>query len=117
MIRINKIFKTFFMVFVLVFLLSGCSSEANTDDDKDPIDEKNPNGQVDYEDPGDDTNPPTGAGEAPDLFVSVMLNELYNGDGHAYTLTIDAAGFYSIKSIGDLDLEGSLSTLEGAYVS
>jgi hypothetical protein len=98
-----------------MILLTGCSSETNDNDSsKDPADVKDP---TDLIDPEDDYVPTEGTGRATDLLVGVKLDEVYNGDGIAYTLTIDAAGFYSIKSIGDIDLEGTLSDFLGRYVS
>ena len=100
-----------FMLFTMI-LLTGCSTETNDEDsDKNPTDVKDPS------DPLDDDDPIVETGGATDLLVGVMLNEVYNGDGLAYSLTIDAAGFYSIKSIGDIDLEGTLSDLSGGFVS
>ena len=110
-----------FLLLIATFLLTGCSSESNDDDSpKNPGDSNNPVDVVEPDgddDDDDDDDPVVDTGGATDLSVGVMLNETYNGDAIAYSLTIDSAGFYSIKSIGDIDLEGTLSDLSGGFVS
>ena len=108
--------KKVLLIFILfmMILLTGCSSKTNDDDSsKNPADVKDPTDLIDTE----DDDPIVDTGGATNLVVGVKLNEVYNGDGMAYSLTIDAAGFYSIKSIGDIDLQGALSDLSGGYVS
>jgi len=110
--------KRILLVFLLIttILLTGCGSDTDDGGNDNPKDPAEVNDPTDLIDPGDD-DLIVDTGAATNLIVGVKLDEVYNGDPMAYSLTIDASGFYSIKSIGDIDLEGTLSDLSGGYVS
>lgn len=96
------------LLFVLVFAISACDSTTSTDGgfSKTTGDVKKPS---DENEPTDENDQVSNLINAIDLFVDVKLNAQCEEDGEAYALTIDTAGYYSIKSISNLDLEASIS--------
>lgn len=101
-----------FILFVAIFLV-GCSAATDEEGDtKNPTDIKNPSDLID---PVDDDDPIVVVNDAITLPLSGVYNGVYSG-GEAYSLTISVAAIYSIDSIGDMDLEGTLTTSEGQFV-
>ncbi len=94
---------------VIAMLLTGCSSAT---DDAGNV--KDPTDLIDVVDPVDLQEGIDGAAA---LSVGVLLNGEFNEDGEAYLLDIYTASFYSITSMGDLDLDGILSTVTGQFIS
>jgi len=103
-----KKFLYVFLILVVMFL-SGCSS---TTDDTGNV--KDPTDLIDPVDPADLEEAINGATS---LVVGVLYNGEFNEEGQAFKLVIDTASFYSITSMGDLDLDGALSTVGGQFLS
>lgn len=113
--RFQTIIKTFLLVFVLVFLLSGCDTDTDeAKKDKTPTDIKTPG---DEKDPVDKKDPVVVVGEPIALAVGTLYDGTNSSDGELYSISIDAPSYYRIKSTGDLKLEGKLSDSNGTELA